>query len=85
MIKGWTTDPYANEAYRPSSKTGYGAKQRQVSPEHYPESRQDKIEEDSADSETEQYRLRLTIFPGDKEKNGTEAESTTGWLSNNGF
>lgn len=73
MIKGWTTDPHANEAYRPSSKTGYSARERQTSPESTQEN-----EEDAPDSETEQYRLRLIILPGDKEKIGTEYDVTTG-------
>ena len=80
MIKGWTTDPYANEAYRPSSRTSYGTKQRQIPPEYLPDSAEDTGEQESADSETEQYRLRLIILPGDNEKTGTEAESTTGKL-----
>lgn len=73
MIKGWTTDPHANEAYRPSSKTGYSARERLTSPESTQEN-----EEDAPDSETEQYRLRLIMLPGDKEKIGTEDDVTTG-------
>lgn len=76
MIKGWTTDPHANEAYRPSSKTGYGARERQTSPDTPPESTREK-EEDGFSSDTEQYRLRLIFLPGDNEKNGTE-DVTTG-------
>lgn len=75
MIKGWTTDPHANEAYRPSSKTGYGARERQTSPDTPPESTREK-EEDGFSSETEQYRLRLIFLPGDNEKNGTEDVTT---------
>lgn len=78
VIKGWTTDPYANEAYRPSSRTSYSAKQRQVPPEYHPDSGEDIGDQESADNETEEYRLRLIILPGDKEKSGTEGESATG-------
>ena len=74
MIKGWTTDPNANEAYRPSSRTtSYGNRQRQTSPEDHPEGGQDTSEPESADSETEEYRLRLIVLPGDREKNGTDS------------
>lgn len=78
MIKGWTTNPYANEAYRPSSRTSYGTKQRQTPPDYHPDSAEDTEEQESADNETEQYRLRLIILPGENEKTGTEGESTTG-------
>ena len=74
MIKGWTTDPHANEAYRPSSRTSYGAKQRQVPPEYHPDSREDTEEQESTDNETEEYRLRLIILPDEKEKTGTEGD-----------
>jgi len=68
MIKGWTTDPHANEAYRPSSRTSYSAKQRQVHPEYHSDSRDDNGEQESTDNETEEYRLRLIILPGEKEE-----------------
>lgn len=71
IIKGWTTDPHANEAYRPSSKT---ASYRQAPPEYHPESTQDTEEQKSSDSETEEYRLRLIVLPGDREESGTEGE-----------
>ena len=74
MIKGWTTDPNANEAYRPSSRTAsYVNRQRQTSTEDHPEGGQDTSEPESADSETEEYRLRLIVLPGDREKSGTES------------
>lgn len=73
MIKGWTTDPHANEAYRPSSKTTYGVKQR--SPGYHPDSREDSGEHESTDNETEEYRLRLIILPGEKEESGTEGNN----------
>lgn len=69
MIKGWTTDPNANEAYRPSSH-----KQRQSSPEYHPEDTQDTTEQPS-DSETEEYRLRVIVLPGQREKSGTKDET----------
>ena len=72
MIKGWTTDPKANEAYRPSSH-----KQRQSSPEYYPEDTQD-ITKQTADSEAEEYRLRVIVLPGQREKSGTEDETLKG-------
>lgn len=82
MIKGWTTDPNANEAYRPSSRTAcYSAKRRQSPTEYHPESDEDTGEQESADSETEEYRLRLIVLPGDREKSGTEGESVTGKTS----
>ncbi|KAL9962864.1 hypothetical protein ACROYT_G032013 [Oculina patagonica] len=77
MIKGWTTNPYANEAYRPSSRTSNGAKRRQTPPDYHPDSAEDTGEQESDDNETEQYRLRLIILPGENEKTGTEGESTT--------
>ena len=74
MIKGWTTDPNANEAYRPSSRTAsYGAKQRQLSPEYHPESAHHAGDQESADSETEEYRFRLIVLPGGREKTGTDS------------
>jgi len=74
MIKGWTTDPNANEAYRPSSRTAsYVAKQRQSSPEYHPESAHHAGDQDSADSETEGYRFRLIVLPGSPEKTGTDS------------
>ena len=78
MIKGWTTDPHANEAYRPSSRTSYSAKQRQMPPEYHPDSAEDTGEQESAEDETEQYRLRLVILRRENEKSGTEGESATG-------
>lgn len=76
MIKGWTTDPHANEAYRPSSKTSYGAKQRP--PGHHLYGREDTGEQESTDNETEEYRLRLIILPGEKEESGTEGDNAAG-------
>jgi len=74
MIKGWTTDPNANEAYRPSSRTAnYRAKQRQLSPEYHPESAHHAGDQESADSETEEYRFRLIVLPGGREKTGTDS------------
>lgn len=78
MIKGWTTDPHANEAYRPSSKTSYSAKQRQTPAYYHPDGRDDTGEEESTDNETEQYRLRLIILPGEKEESEIEDESAAG-------
>ena len=72
MIKGWTTDPNANEAYRQSSH-----KQRQSSPEYYPTVTQDTTEQPS-DSETEEYRLRVIVLPGQREKSRTEDETLKG-------
>lgn len=74
MIKGWTTDPNANEAYRPSSRTAsYGDRQRQTSPKDHPEGGQDTSGPESADNETEEYRLRLIVLPGDRGKSGTDS------------
>jgi len=74
MIKGWTTDPNANEAYRPSSRTAsYGTKQRLSSPEYHPESAHHAGDQESADSETEEYRFRLIVLPGGQEKTGTDS------------
>ena len=78
MIKGWTTDPHANEAYRPSSKTSYGAKQR--IPGYHPDSREDTEQQESTDNETEEYRLRLIILPGEKEESGTQGDNAAGQL-----
>ena len=72
MIKGWTTDPNANEAYRPSSH-----KQPQSSPEYHPEDTQDTTKQPS-DSETEEYRLRVIVLPGQREKSRTEDETLKG-------
>ena len=77
-IKGWTTDPHANEAYRPFSKTSYIAKQRKVHPEYHPDSRDETGEQESTDNETEEYRLRLIILPGEKEETGTEGDIAAG-------
>ena len=77
MIKGWTTDPNANEAYRPSSRTGsYGTRQHQSSPECYQSlsgQHDTSSEKESADSETEEYRLRLVILPGSRGESSGES------------
>ena len=78
IIKGWTTDPHANEAYRPSSETRYDAKQRQVHSAYHPDCRDDTEEQESTDNETEEYRLRLIILPGEKEESGTEGDNAAG-------
>lgn len=78
MIKGWTTDPHANEAYRPSSRTGsYRATQQQSSREYRPLSGQHDTsnEKESADDETEEYRLRLIVLPGKRGETGTDSET----------
>ena len=74
MIKGWTTDRKANEAYRPSSRTAsFGNREGQSSPEYHPEGEQDTREPESAGSETEEYRLRLIVLPGDRGKSDTDS------------
>ena len=43
-----------------------------------PESREDTGEQESTDNETEEYRLRLIILPGEKEESGTEGDNVAG-------
>ena len=78
MIKGWTTDPNANEAYRPSKKIeSTGIRKGPSSPEYHPEREQDAGEKESAGSESEEYRLRLIVLPGGK-KEDTGTDGRTG-------
>lgn len=83
MIKGWTTDPNANEAYRPSKKIeSTGIRKGPSSPEYHPEREQDAGEKESAGSESEEYRLRLIVLPGGK-KEDTGTDGRTDVVDNN--
>ena len=70
MIKGWTTDSSANDAYRCLSRTSINNASFQ--PASSPTERGETGYEQSTDEETEHYELKLVILPGDREKSQSD-------------
>ncbi|XP_067047164.1 uncharacterized protein [Acropora muricata] len=73
FIKGWTTDPNANESYRSlKRRESSDTPQPQLTPEYHPIEEHDTFEMDSTGGNDEECRTSLIVLPSYSENSGSD-------------